>query len=170
MPDDRSIGSRRTFRKGIDIWQPEFRGDRIYFLERGEVAIFTGDAQGHDLLLQVVHPPQPFGEVCLCAEGAGLRNTFARAATEVVVIEVLYDRFLQYVQATPHALMSLLCTFSLRVSDCETRTEVLAHRGAQERIGRLLLQLAKKVPTTVGRAHARPSCAQLTPSWLGWRR
>lgn len=39
-------------------------------------------------------------------------------------------------------------TFCLRLSDAERRAEILTYRGAEERLGRLLLQLAK----TRGRA------------------
>lgn len=146
LPRDGSIGRRRRFRSGAEIWQPEDRANRIYFLEQGEIGVFSGDVEGRDLLLQVVRPPEPFGELCFCAEESGIRRTFARACTDVVVIEIAYDVFLRYLRATPDALTSLVCTFCLRLSDCETRTEVLAHRGAQERLGRLLLQLAGKVP------------------------
>jgi len=144
LPRDESIGRRRKFRNGTDVWQPEDRADRIYFLERGEIGVFSGDVNGRDLLLQTVKPSEPFGELCFCAEEAGLRRTFARACADAVVLEIAYDVFLQYLQKTPDALASLVCTFCLRLSDCETRSEVLAHRGAQERLGRLLLQLAGK--------------------------
>ncbi len=144
LPRDGSIGRRREFRRGAAVWQPEDRADRIYFLERGEMGIFSGDANGRDLLLQTVKPFEPFGELCFCAEEGGLRRTFARACADAVVVEIGYDAFVDYLRRTPEAVASLVCTFCLRLSDCETRSEVLAHRGAQERLGRLLLQLAGK--------------------------
>lgn len=144
LPRDGSIGRRRKFRNGTDVWQPEDRADRIYFLERGEIGIFSGDVNGRDLLLQIVQPSEPFGELCFCAEEDGLRRTFARAGADSVVVEIAYDVFVDYLRRTPDAVTSLVCTFCLRLADCETRSEVLAHRGAQERLGRLLLQLAGK--------------------------
>ena len=144
LPRDGSIGRRLEFRSGAAVWQPEDRADRIYFLERGEMGIFSGDANGSDLLLQIVKPFEPFGELCFCAEEGGLRRTFARACADAVVVEIGYDAFVDYLRRTPEAVASLVCTFCLRLSDCETRSEVLAHRGAQERLGRLLLQLAGK--------------------------
>jgi len=144
LPRDGSIGRRRKFRNGAAVWQPEDRADRIYFLERGEIEIFSGDANGRDLLLQIVKPSEPFGELCFCAEEGGLRRTFARACADAVVVEIAYDVFVAYLRRTPDAVTSLVCTLCLRLTDCETRSEVLAHRGAQERLGRLLLQLAGK--------------------------
>jgi CRP/FNR family transcriptional regulator, cyclic AMP receptor protein len=144
LPSDGSIGRRRKFRNGTEVWQPEDRADRIYFLERGEIGIFSGDVNGRDLLLQIIRPSEPFGELCLCAEEGGLRRTFARACADAVVVEIAYEVFVDYLRRTPDAVTSLVCTFCLRLTDCETRSEVLAHRGAQERLGRLLLQLAGK--------------------------
>jgi CRP-like cAMP-binding protein len=150
LPGDGSIGRRRKFREGAAVWQPEDSADRIYFLERGEIGIFS--AGGGELLLQVVRPSEPFGELCFCAEEGGVRRTTARASAEAVVVEILYDTFVEYLRRTPDAVTSLICTLCLRLSDCETRSEVLAHRGAQERLGRLLLQLAGKGAQTKTRA------------------
>jgi CRP-like cAMP-binding protein len=148
LPGDGSVGRRRKFRNGTAVWQPEDRADRIYFLERGEVGIFSADVNGGELLLQIVEPSEPFGELCFCAEEGGVRRTTARTCAETIVVEIGYDVFVEYLQRTPDAVTSLVCTFCLRLSDCETRSEVLAHRGAQERLGRLLLQLAAKGPKT----------------------
>lgn len=152
LPRDGSIGRRRKFRNGAAVWQPEDRADRIYFLKQGEIGIFSGDANGRDLLLQIVKPSEPFGELCFCAEEGGVRRTFARACADAIVVEIGYDGFVDYLRKTPEAVASLVCTFCLRLSDCETRSEVLAHRGAQERLGRLLLQLAGKSVKTKKRA------------------
>jgi CRP-like cAMP-binding protein len=152
LPSDGSIGRRRNFRNGATVWQADDRADRIYFLERGEVGIFSADQNGNELLLQIVRPSEPFGELCFCAEEGGVRRTSARTCGDTVVVEIAYDVFVEYLQRTPAAVTSLVCTFCLRLSDCETRSEVLAHRGAQERLGRLLLQLAAKGPKTKGHA------------------
>lgn len=101
LPSDGSIGRRRKFRNGTEVWQPEDRADRIYFLERGEIAIFSGDVNGRDLFLQIIQPSEPFGELCLCAEEGGLRRTFARASADAVVVEIAYDVFVDYLRRTP---------------------------------------------------------------------
>jgi CRP-like cAMP-binding protein len=148
LPSDGSLGRRRKFRNGAAVWQPDDPANRIYFLERGEVGIFSADLNGAELLLQIVEPSEPFGELCFCAEEGGLRRTSARTCADTVVVEIGYDVFVEYLRKTPDAVTSLVRTFCLRLSDCETRSEVLAHRGAQERLGRLLIQLAAKGPKT----------------------
>ena len=75
---------------------------------------------------------------------AVLGGRVARASGEAIIIDISYHVFVEHLRRTPDAVTGLLCTLCLRLSDCETRSEVLAHRGAQERLGRLLLQLAGK--------------------------
>ena len=65
------------------------------------------------------------------------------------VLEILLDDFVSYLQHHQNALMALMITFCLRLSDAERHTEILTYRGAEERLGRLLLQLVK----TRGRAN-----------------
>jgi CRP/FNR family cyclic AMP-dependent transcriptional regulator len=145
VPRDGSLGRVRKIRKDVDIWQAEDPGDRIYFLMRGEVAIFSGDPQARDILLQTVNAGEPFGELCFCAETGGVRNSVARTCTAVTVVEIEYDAFLRHIQTTDGVLAPLVFTLCQRLGECETRTQILAHRGAQERVGRLLLQLAAKL-------------------------
>jgi len=142
LPQRGLLGRQRRFRSGVNIWFPDDPADRIYFLERGEVTVLGVDQHGRELLLQVVTQGEPFGELCLCREEGGLRRTSARAAGDTAVLEIEYRAFLGYVKTDTDTLSALLCTLCLRLSDCEVRTEILAYRGAEERLGRLLLQLA----------------------------
>lgn len=130
------------------MWQPEDRADQIYFVDRGEIAIYSGDPGVRDVLLQRVTVGEPFGELCFCAETGGIRHTAARACTDVRILEISYAAFVKFLRGSETILSSLVCTLCIRLSDCETRTEILAHRGAQERLGRLLLQLATRSKST----------------------
>jgi len=48
------------------------------------------------------------------------------------------------------ALKNLLLMFCIRLADAERRIEVLAYRGAEERLGRLLLSLASSSERETG--------------------
>lgn len=152
LPRDGSLGRVRKLRKDVDIWQPTDASDRIYFLQRGEVAIFSGDPQARDILLQTVTAGEPFGELCFCAETGGVRNTVARTLQPVTLREIEYVAFLKYVRSADDVVSAVMFTMCVRLSDCETRTEILAHRGAQERLGLLLLQLAAKATRPAAKA------------------
>ena len=47
-------------------------------------------------------------------------------------------------------MTSFVFTFCMRLSEAEQRLEVLANRGAEERLGRLLLQLAASLDKSSG--------------------
>ena len=145
VPRDGSLGRIRKIRKDVDIWQSEDPGDRLFFLVRGEVAIYSGDPQARDILLQTVSAGEPFGELCFCAEIGGIRNRVARTSKAATVLEIEYEAFLRYMRTRNDLLAPLVFTICQRLSDCETRTQILAQRGAQERVGGLLLQLAAKL-------------------------
>ena len=142
LPQDGSIGRVRRFNKGIDIWQPDDRADLIYFLRRGQITVSTSDQQGHEVILQVVESGALFGELCFCTEENGVWNSTARTVVTSEALEFKISDFLAYLQQNHAALTSIVFTFCQRLSEAECRNEVLAYRGAEERLGRLLLQVA----------------------------
>ena len=131
--------------RGVDIWHAEDRSDRLYVLVSGEVEIVSGDRQARDTLLHTVTAGELFGELCFCAEAGAVRRTVARTTAPATVVEITDDALLAYMRTNNELLAPILFTVCLRLSECEIRTQMLAHRGAQERIGSLLLQLAAKV-------------------------
>ncbi len=142
LPRDGSLGRIKHYRKSAVVWQPDDRADRIYFLKRGQVTVMTGDAKGHEVILRVIGEGEPFGEICFCSQERGLRHTTGRAVTETEALEIKHADFVSYLRGSNDRLTAFLFTFCERLSETERRTEVLAHRGAEERLGSLLLQLA----------------------------
>lgn len=142
LPKDGSVGRIRRFLKGADIWRPDDRADRIYFLRRGQVVVMTGDSEGNEVIMQVIERGQPFGELCFCSQEKGLRHTTGRAVIDSEVLEISHRDFVSYLRKDMEALMNFTFTFCERLSEMKLRVGVLAHRGAEERLGRLLLQLA----------------------------
>lgn len=145
---DGSLGRTRYYDQGAYVWQAGDTADRVYFLQRGQVATMISDPQGREVILQSVLPGEPFGELCYCLPREGQRSTNSRAILASQVVEIGLDDFVSYLQLHQEALMALMFTFCLRLSDAEGRVEILTYRGAEERLGRLLLQLA----TTRGRS------------------
>ena len=142
LPEDGSLGRTKRYRKGEEIWRPDDRADRIYFLRRGQAVVMTGDSKGNEVIMQVIEKGEPFGELCFCSQEKGLRHTTGRAVVESEVLEIKLREFMSYLQKNTEALMNFVFTFCVRLSEMKLRVGVLAHRGAEERIGRLLLQLA----------------------------
>lgn len=150
-PRDGSFGHRRRYRKGADVWRPLDRSDSIFFLERGQISIIVSDREGRELILGVIDAGQPFGELCFCAPKKRFyRESYARATVECQAIEIELSDFMDFLQNNRDALTALVFTYCERLSDAQHRLEVLAHRGAEERLGKLLLHLA----TTRGKANS----------------
>jgi len=142
LPKDGSLGRVRRYRKGADIWRPDDRANRIYFLNRGQVAVMSGDSEGNEVIMQVIERGEPFGELCFCSQEKGLRHTTGRAVVESDVLEIKHRDFVSYLQQHTDALLNFTFTLCERLSEMKLRVGVLAHRGAEGRLGRLLLQLA----------------------------
>jgi CRP/FNR family cyclic AMP-dependent transcriptional regulator len=142
LPRDGSLGRVRRFAKGAYLWQPDDTADRIYFLRKGRVVVTTAKPHERPVALRRVEPGQPFGELCLCSVRTGLRGTTACALIESEAFEIKLNSFLGYLHQNRAALDALMFTLCLRLTDAEHRIEVMAHRGAEQRLGRLLLRLA----------------------------
>lgn len=142
LPSDGSLGRVRQYDQGAYVWQIGDSADRIYFLQRGQVAVMVSNPQGREVTLQSILPGEPFGELCYCLPRGGQRPTDSRAILNSEVVEIPLDDFVSYLQHHQEALVALIFTFCLRLSDAERRSEILTYRGAEERLGRLLLQLA----------------------------
>lgn len=141
LPHDVSLGRVRKYVKGAYLWQPDDAADRIYFLRRGRVAVMTATPEQRPVLLRTIEADQSFGELCLCTTRARTRGTTASALIACEAIEIKLSQFLGYLRQNHKALEALVCTLCLRLTDAEHRVEVLAHRGAEQRLGRLMLRL-----------------------------
>ncbi len=142
LPHDPAIGRQRHYPKGSFVWTAETTDHSLYFLERGQIAIMLSDDAGCEVIIRVLKPGEPFGELCFCAERDRPRKNCAQASVDSMALEVGFDDFMIHMQQDADALTSLAFTFCKRLADAESRIEVLSHRGAEVRIGRLLLQLA----------------------------
>jgi CRP/FNR family cyclic AMP-dependent transcriptional regulator len=142
LPRDGSLGRVRRFAKGAYIWQPDDMADRIYFLRKGRVVVMTAKPHERPVALRTVEPDQSFGELCLCSARTGIRGTTACALAASEAFEIKLGQFLGHLRQNRVALEALMFTLCLRLTDAEHRIEVMAHRGAEQRIGRLLLRLA----------------------------
>src|SRR6185503_18962243 len=69
------------------------------------------------------------------------RQTTARALVACEALEMKLGAFLGYLSQNREALDAFICTLCLRLTDTEHRVEIMAHRGAEQRLGRLMIRL-----------------------------
>jgi CRP-like cAMP-binding protein len=141
LPRDGTPGRTRRYAKGTLLWEAADTADRIYFLRRGRVAVMTATPEQRPVLLRTIEAGQSFGELCLCTTRTRTRGTTATALIACEATEIKLSQFLGYLRQSREALEALVCTLCLRLTDAEHRVEVLAHRGAEQRLGRLMLRL-----------------------------
>lgn len=144
LPRDGSLGRARRYRKGAYLWRAKERPDRVFFLERGQAAVMTSDRDGNEIIVRVVEAGEPLGELCFCSHQTEPHETVARAIVESTAVEVRYEDFVTYLRADRPAFDAFVVTLCARLSHAERRIQVLAHRGAEARLGSLLLQLASE--------------------------
>ena len=142
LPRDGSLGRVRRFAKGAFVWRPDGAADRIYFLRKGRVVVSTAKPHERPVALRTIEPNQPFGELCLCSVRGGVRGTTAAAVVASETFEIKLIQFLNYLRQNRPVIEAMMFTLCLRLTDAEHRIEVMAHRGAEQRLGRLLLRLA----------------------------
>ena len=141
LPHDGSLGRVLRYRKGASIWQPDDIQDRIYFLLQGQIAILFGDPEGREVVLQRIEVGKAFGELCFCGKYKH-RGSHARAVAPSEAVAVSLADFMDYMQTNREVLAALVWTYCVRLADSQRRVEILANRGAEERLGHLLLHLA----------------------------
>jgi len=142
LPPDGSLGRVRHFAKGAYLWRPDDVADCIYFLRKGRVMLMTAMPHERPVALNTIEPDQPFGELCLCSVSTATRGTTAHALVESEAFEIKLSTFLPYLHQNHAALDAFMFTLCARLKDACHRIEVMAHRGAEQRLGSLLLRLA----------------------------
>lgn len=125
------------------MWSSVTNDHSVYFLKRGQVVIMLNDTQGCEVIVRVIKPGEPFGELCFCSKKDQQRDDCAQAVIDCEVLKIDYSDFLSYLRRKPQVLEAFTFTLCRRLADAERRIEVLSHRGAEARLGRLLLQLAR---------------------------
>lgn len=141
LPHDGSLGRTLRHRKDSFVWLPDDRQDKIYFLQKGRIVIFFSDSEGHEAVMQTVEPGKAFGELCFCGK-YDKRGSTARSIAPSETVAVTLGDFMDYMQINREVLAALVWTYCVRLADAQRRVEILAKRGAEERLGYLLLHLA----------------------------
>jgi CRP/FNR family transcriptional regulator, anaerobic regulatory protein len=142
-PGGRERSLRR--RQSLSLSEPPF--DRVYRLEAGHLSIVGADEAGRELLLRTISAGEWFGDYCLCP-GQEWPHPFveARADEACQLLEIRHDRWLRDLAGSPAAIREFVTRTCIRLAQADRRLIMLARRGADERIGLLLLDQAAVDP------------------------
>jgi len=138
LDDALRAGPVRRYGPGERVWSPGDAADAVYFLHLGAVEVSRGG-----LLLHRVSPGTPFGMLCFCAEGGGVRPSTACAVSDSEVTSLSLADVLGLFQRSQGALLGVVGALCERAVEAEARAEILTHRDAEGRLARLLLHLSR---------------------------
>ncbi|HYP27686.1 MAG TPA: Crp/Fnr family transcriptional regulator [Blastocatellia bacterium] len=116
--------------------------DMVYFIESGEVKLIMVSSEGKECLLAIHASGDIFGELCL--SGMAGRMETAVAMEDTVLKQVHCTRFLESL-ARDSLLEGFIKYLAVRVADQQVVIANLVTVDSEQRLGKTLLQLARKL-------------------------
>src|SRR4030095_8953116 len=114
----------------------------VYFIEKGQIKLMMVSQDGKECLLAIHGPGDVFGELCL--SGLGGRLETATAMEETLLKEIPCDRFLERLKGDS-LLEGFVRYLAVRVADQQQVIANLVTVDSEQRLGKTLLQIARKV-------------------------
>lgn len=132
-------GDLRTFARGQMLITEGEMSDALYILVAGELKVFTCDERGRELVYNVMHPGEFFGEMFL---DGGPRSASVKAVCTSMCVVVAPDQFREFMRLYPEFGECLVIKLISRVRHATEQAKSLALNGVYERAVSLFNQLA----------------------------
>lgn len=120
----------------------------FFLVEEGEVKIYKVLESGRELILDIFHPGEAFGEVALVDGGEFPANAIAMDTANVLTLS--RDDYMRMLERFPEISRAIIRDLSLRLHAMRRRVEVLGEGGVQSRIAQMLQiyarQMGKETP------------------------
>ena len=139
LADLGKVAFRKKVEKGVHLF---FRGDPVeyfYLLLKGEVTIMLTSLDGRELILNVMHPGDYFGELGVLTGQPRSADAIARKTAELIAIP--RQAFLTALESEPRLARKLLEATAYRLGRTSESQNSLAFMDAQARLARVLLEL-----------------------------
>ena len=108
--------------------------------------------------------------MCFCSATDSRRHSFCRVLVESSVVDINYEDLYAFLQSNRPAFVALTYTFCTRLGAAEDRIDALMHRGAEGRLGRVLISLATDRGTDPKATEAVISVTLPKMNWHRWQR
>lgn len=116
--------------------------ETVYFIEQGQIKLVMVSAEGKECMLAIHGAGDVFGELCL--SGLGGRLETATAMEVSYLKEIPCHKFLDRL-ATDSLLEGFIKYLAVRISDQQQVIANLVTVDSEQRLGKTLLQIAKKL-------------------------
>ncbi|MFY9571197.1 MAG: Crp/Fnr family transcriptional regulator [Blastocatellia bacterium] len=116
--------------------------ETVYFIEKGQIKLVMVSAEGKECMLAIHGAGDVFGELCL--SGLGSRMETATAMEETLLKEIPCGKFLDRL-AKDSLLEGFIKYLAVRVADQQQVIANLVTVDSEQRLGKTLLQIARKL-------------------------
>ncbi len=140
-----SLADRSTIKeidKGKLLFYQDDLADAVYVVHSGCLSIFLGMADGRELVINVMHPGDVFGEIALFTDQSRSAGAIGREDAQVVAIPK--QAFMDIVEGESDLLRRVLEMTAQRLRMSSERESALAFLDASARIARVLLSLEEQ--------------------------
>lgn len=167
LADLASLGSERRFGAAEPLMHQGGPSDALYVLLEGRVRVTVVDAEGHELLLDLLGPGDTVGELSVI-DGRP-RSASVSSIEPGRALRVPTAQFLRFLQQHPPAALALLRVLAQRLRESDDARLRLVSERTDQRVARRLLELAAEHGEVEGddvRITAPLTQAELA-SWVG---
>jgi CRP-like cAMP-binding protein len=126
--------------EGTTMFRKDDEGDTFYLLEAGEIEISVTSPEGRKLTLEILAPPDVFGEIGLFA---GRRTADATALTEVRLKRVRRSDLMARIKTEPDIAIAVIDLLCARLRSVNEKLEERAFLPLPVRLARKFLYLAE---------------------------
>jgi CRP-like cAMP-binding protein len=116
--------------------------ETVYFIEKGQIKLVMVSSEGKECMLAIHGEGDVFGELCL--SGLGGRLETATAMEDTVLKEIPCSKFLDRL-AKDFLLEGFIKYLTVRVADQQQVIANLVTVDSEQRLGKTLLQIARKL-------------------------
>jgi CRP-like cAMP-binding protein len=135
----------QVFGRGQTIFQQGDQGDTLYLIARGQVRIYHPSATGREISVAIFRAGDFFGELALLDEQP--RSASAEAMLPTITLTLGRSALRQTIHDQPAIASTMLAELTARLRAATGYAKHLANPSAQQRVGRLMLDLAQRYGT-----------------------
>ena len=132
-------GNPRVYSRGEVLIEEGTESDCLYILLAGELKVFTRGENGRELVYNVLHPGEFFGELFL---DGGPRSASVKAVTTSTCVVVGREEFREFLSKYPEFAESLVLKLIARVRHTTEQLRSVATKDVYSRVTALLNDLA----------------------------
>jgi CRP-like cAMP-binding protein len=141
------VAVKVTLPSGSSLFSKGDGSDSFYILDQGEIEISVTSADGKKLSLEILTPPEVFGEIGLFA---GRRTADATTLSPTRLRRVRRNDLLAAIRTEPDLALQIIDLLCIRLRSVSEKLEERAFLPLPARLARRLLHLAEKYSANGG--------------------